>query len=107
MNIPDKILDEAYAIFEEWGPDRRIDRAERLKQEFPSLTEADVESIIKEMKTISATVWMIAQMGGEAKMSRDKVIKLLQKKHSFLKGKGLTHANTLVNYYAWHEGYDK
>jgi hypothetical protein len=77
-----------------------------LKQTFPSL-EAEVESIIKEMREVSATAWEVAQMGGEAKMSRDKVIKLLQKKHSFLKGKGLTHANTLVNYYAWHEGYDK
>ena len=107
MNIPDKILDEAYAIFEEWGPNRRVDRAERLKQEFPSLTDAEIESVIKEMKSVSATVWKIAQMGGEAKMTRNKIVKLLQKEHPYLKDKGLTHAVFLVNYYAWHEGYDK
>lgn len=107
MSVPSKILDQAYAVYEEWGPNRSIDRAERLKQEFPSLTDAEISSVIEEMKRVSATIWEIAQMGGEAKMSRSKIVKLLQKKHPFLKDKGLTHSVTLVNYFAWHEGYDK
>jgi hypothetical protein len=52
MNIPGKVLDEAYAIYEEWEPNRRIDRAERLKQEVPSLTEAEIASVIKETKWV-------------------------------------------------------
>lgn len=107
MTVPDKILDQAFAVYEEWGPDRRIHRVERLKQTFPSLTDAEVASVIEEMKAVSATVWEIAQMGGEAKMAKSKIVKLLQKKHPFLQDKGLKHAVTLVNYYAWHEGYDK
>lgn len=107
MSIPNAILDEAYKVFEEWGPNRKIDRAARLKQEFSSLSDAEIASIMKEMKSVSATVWKIAQMGGEARMPRGKIVKLLQEKHPFLKNKGLTQAVYLVNYYAWHEGYDK
>jgi hypothetical protein len=31
----------------------------------------------------------------------------LLREHPFLTGKGLGQAAILVNYYAWHEGYDK
>lgn len=103
----DEIRDAAYAVFEEWGPKRRIERAERLKQEFPSLTDLDIVSILKEMKDVSATVWKIAELGGESKMGRNEIVKLLQEKHPFLRSKGLTQAVFLVNYYAWHEGYDR
>jgi hypothetical protein len=107
MTLPNDVLDQAFHIYEEWGPSRKIERAERLKQEFPALTDAEIASVIQEMKAVSATVWTIAQMGGEAKMTRSKIVKLLKEKHPFLKDKGLTHAVFLVNYYAWHEGYDR
>ena len=107
MNIPDEVMDKAYTVFEEWGPNRAKDRAERLKEEFPALTDAEIQFIIKEMKAVSATVWRIAEKGGEAKMMKSKIVKMLQNEHPFLKDKGLRHAVFLVNYYAWHEGYDK
>lgn len=107
MNIPDEVMDQAYIVFDEWGPNRLKDRAERLKEEFPSLTDAEIQFIIKEMKAIAATIWQIAEKGGEMKNGKDGVHRMLQEKHPFLKWKGLTHAFTMVNYYAWHEGYDK
>lgn len=107
MNLPDEVMDQAYTVFEEWGPNRAKDRAERLKEELPALTDAEIEFVIGEMKAVNATVWKIAEMGGEMKNGKDGVVNMLQKKHPFLKWKGLTHAVTLVNYYAWHEGYDK
>jgi hypothetical protein len=107
MNIPDEVMDQAYTVYEEWGPNRRKDRVERLKEEFPALTEAELDFVVKEMKAVNATVWKIAEKGGEMKNGKDGVVKMLQKKHPFLKWKGLIHAFTLVNYYAWHEGYDK
>jgi hypothetical protein len=107
MKLPDEVLDKAYSIFEEWGPNRRIDRAERLKQEFPALGDGEIKSLLREMKDVSATVWKIAEMGGESKIGKHKIVELLQESHPFLKSKGLTYAFTLVNYYAWHEGYDK
>jgi hypothetical protein len=38
MDITDIILDRAFAIYEEFGPNRMIARGERLKQEFPGIT---------------------------------------------------------------------
>lgn len=107
MSISNKILDQAYAIFEEWGPNRSVDRTERLKQEFPALLDDEIQTLISEMNKISSTVWKIAKMGGGAKMSRSRIEKMLKEKHPFLNDKGLTHAVALVNYYAWHEGYDR
>jgi hypothetical protein len=107
MNIPDAILDKAYIIYDEFGPDRRIDRKERLKNEFGQLTSGEITVLIKHMKAVSQTVWSIAEKGGEIKLGRLKVIKLLQARHPFLKTNGLDRAVFMVNYYAWHEGYDK
>jgi hypothetical protein len=108
MDIPAKILDEAYAVFEEWGPDRLIERSERLGQVFgETLGSAELEYVLERMKEVSKTVWTIAEMGGEMKLGKARVTRLLQEKHPFLKKKGLARADTLVNYYTWHEGYDK
>ncbi len=54
MSVPSKILDQAYAPYEEWDPNQRIDRVGRLKQEFPSLTDAEISSVVEEMKRVSA-----------------------------------------------------
>jgi hypothetical protein len=42
MNLPDTVLDAAYAVFEEWGPRRRIPRNERLAKRFPMLTPEEI-----------------------------------------------------------------
>jgi hypothetical protein len=107
MTITDSILDQAYTIYEEWGPKRVIDRAQRIHEEFPSLSEVEIGTTIDQMKAVSKTVWEMSEMGGETRIGRQNVIKLLQKKHPFLQDQGLTHAVFLVNYYAWHEGYDR
>jgi len=67
VNISDELMDKAFTIYEEWGPNRAKDRAERLKEEFPALSEAEIQFIIKEMKAVSSTVWKIAEKGGEMK----------------------------------------
>jgi hypothetical protein len=59
------------------------------------------------MDRVSRTVWAVAERGGEAKMKREEIVALLQAEHPFLKREGLGRAVFLVNYYAWHEGYDK
>ena len=107
MEISDEILDEAYPIYEEFGPDRRIDRRERLAGVFPQLSSAEIETLADRMAKVSETVWRIAEKGGETKLGKDAVERLLQQEHPFLKNKGLNEAAFLVNYYAWHEGYDK
>jgi hypothetical protein len=59
------------------------------------------------MDRASKTVWALAERGGEAKMKKEQIVVALQVAHPFLKDAGLRRAIFLVNYYAWHEGYDK
>jgi len=63
--------------------------------------------VLDVMKQVVETVWDIARQGGEAKLGMAKVAQLLQERHPFLKSEGLQRAIFLVNYYAWHEGYDQ
>jgi hypothetical protein len=107
MNLPDTVLDAAYAVFEEWGPRRRIPRNERLAKRFPMLTAEEIAWLLGCMDEVSKTVWNIAEHGGEAKLGATRVTERLQERHPFLHGAGLRQAVFLVNYYAWHEGYDQ
>jgi hypothetical protein len=107
MNLSDDVLNAAFLVYEEWGPNRRINRTERLAGEFKELSSQEIEPIMKLMSEVSHTIGEISELGGEAKLGRANMAKMLQKKHPFLKGKGLAHALFLINYYACHEGYDK
>jgi hypothetical protein len=49
MNLPDTVLDEAYAVFEEWGPKRRIPRNERLAKRLPLLTPGQIAWLLGRM----------------------------------------------------------
>lgn len=105
MSVPDEILDEAFAIYREFGPDSMIDRKQRLQGEFKQLTSEELDLVLARMKEVSQTVGELAQQGGDAKLGKEKVVALLQEKHPFLKDKGLKNAVFLVNYIAWHDAY--
>jgi hypothetical protein len=107
MSINDVILDAAYEVYDEFGPARRIPRRDRLHQQYPRLTEGEMDKLVSEMKEISKTVWSIAELGGEEKIGKDKIIALLQARHPYLKAGGLTRATFMVNYLAMHEGYNR
>ncbi len=106
MDIPDEVLDRAFRIYEEFGPDRLIDRRERLQTELGIDSSEELDAIIDCMKAISETVWEIAKMGGEVKLGKERVRELIQTPHPYLKGEGLNKAMFLVNYFAWHDGFD-
>jgi hypothetical protein len=107
MSIDDANLDAAYEVYEEFGAARRVPRRDRLRQKFPRLTVSEMDTLVNEMKEISKTVWSIAELGGEAKIGKDKIIALLQRRHPYLKADGLIRAVFMVNYLAVHEGYDR
>jgi hypothetical protein len=107
MPLTDGILDEAYSIFEEFGPDRLIDRRERLKSVFADLTAEELDRLMLTMKAVTHTVWQLAEKGGEIKLGKEAVSTALIEAYPFLQDKGLSRAAMLVNYFAWHEGYDR
>jgi hypothetical protein len=107
MLIDDQTIDVAYAKLEAFGPDLAVPKRDRLKKELPLLTQDQAQEILRQVDLVSKTVWSLAEQGGEAKMKKSDMVAELQGAHPFLRGAGLNRAIFLVNYYAWHEGYDK
>ena len=107
MRLTDNVLDASYAICEEFGPDRRIPREERLKEKFPLLSAIELQELLHQIDEVSKTVWSVAERGGGIKLRQEEIIAELQKEHPFLRHDGLATALFLVDYYAWHEGYDR
>ena len=107
MNIPPQLIDQAFAVFEEFGPDRRIDRRERLRDVLGLGSPEEIDRIMEYMKSISDSVWRLAEKGGEIKLGGELVRKSLQAEHPYLTDAGLRKAMFLVNYFAWHDGFDK
>jgi hypothetical protein len=46
-------------------------------------------------------------MGGEIKLGKEKIKELIMQEHPYLYDGGLKKAQFLVNYFAWHDGYDQ
>ena len=107
MKISDEILDKAFAIYEEFGPDRFINRRDRLEGHLHLLSPDEIDYVMKIMEDISNTIWSLARIGGEIKLGKERVRELLQGEHPYLKAEGLDKALFLVNYFAWHDGFDK
>jgi hypothetical protein len=107
MPVNPTVLDLAYAKLEAFGPERGTPVDKRLKKEFPRLSSTEREEVAASMKLVSETVWALAQRGGEAKMKKSEILLELQAAHPFLQNLGLKQAAFLVNYYAWHKGYDQ
>ena len=107
MTIDADILDSAFAKLEAFGPDLALPKEQRLRKEFPRIPPSNEEEVLKQVRLVSDTVWSLAERGGEAKMKKQDIISELQRAHPFLRHSGLKQALFLVNYYAWHEGYDR
>ena len=107
MPIPSEIISKAYAIYEEFGPNRLIDRKERLMAELHITSQEEIDELLKILKNITNAVWKIAEKGGEIKLGKEEVERQVLQSFPYLQGKGLDKATSLVNYFAWHEGYDK
>jgi len=107
MSVDPQTLDRAYAMLEEFGPQRSRPAPERLAEQFPQLTAEQARAVLEQVERVTKTVWSLAERGGEAKLGRDSIVAGLQAAHPFLREAGLDRARFLVNYYAWHEGYDR
>jgi hypothetical protein len=107
MTLEASLLDDAYALYAEFGPGLKIPRRDRLRAGYSALSEAELDTLMLAMENVTATVWAIAQGGGDNLRVEGQTEKLLLAEHPFLQGVGLARAKFLVNYYAWHEGWAK
>jgi hypothetical protein len=107
MALDASLLDDAYALYAEFGPALKTPRRERLRTKYSSLSEIDLDALMLAMEKVSVTVWALAECSGDKSRTEGMVEARLQTEHPFLCGIGLARAKFLVNYYAWHEGWEK
>lgn len=105
MTLSDAILDEAYALCNEFGPTMLVPREERLRSKFEQLSTEEIATILQQMDEVAQTVSSLVKQGGPAKLGKEVVIQSLQEKHPFLQAEGLQRAVFLVDYLAWHDAY--
>jgi len=105
--VTEDLLDKAFAEMTAFGPNLGLPKRERLEKIFPCITASQSKNIILQVDAVSTTVWAFTKRGGEARIDKKDIVAELQAVHPFLQKEGLNQALFLINYYAWHEGYDK
>ena len=96
---------EAYLIYSEWGPQRRIPRDQRLAECFPHIPENIRIAWMKEFDQVEAAISEAAKTGGPRTGSFEVFARQTRLTFPFLSDEALHTAWSRAGYYAWHEGY--
>jgi hypothetical protein len=100
-----KTINQAYRIYIEWGPDATIPRDQRLREQFPQVDEATRRQWQVEFDGVSRLVWQCAEQGEPTRFTRQAFGKLVRQDYPWMDDESVSLANTLMGYYAWHDGY--
>ena len=71
-NIDDRTFNEAFGVFQEFGPDRAIPRSKRLQDCFPSLSEKQVTDLIERFEEIESFAYDVAEQVRDGVIGRGK-----------------------------------
>lgn len=96
---------EAYLIYTEWGPDRRIPRPDRLEALFPGADGATRAAWMADFDQVEREIWRFAESGGPRLHSFEDFKKRLRAAFPFMDDHALGRAWSLATYYTVHEGY--
>ena len=72
MSIDASLFNQAMRVFQEFGPKRQVPRDERLKQEFPQLTEADIRDLVRQFRRIEADAYAVAERVRDGRLAEQK-----------------------------------
>ena len=101
----DKTKSEAYLVYAEWGPDRRIPRDERLAAVFPAQTAEERVEWMALFDTIEQEIWRYAETGNARLHPFLRFAKHMRERFPFMNYAALQKAWGLAVYYTIHEGY--
>ena len=99
--------DFAFKTYAGFGPTLKLPKADRIRRKVWWASEEEIARWLADFEKLDAFIWTLAERGGSAKLGPGVVQDELQDAFPFLRYAGLVQAIFLVNYYAWHEGYDK
>ena len=100
-------MDYAFKAYSQFGPTLGLSKKDRIRRKVWWASDTEISEWIPEFEKLDTFIWSLAERGGSAKLGPGAVQDELQKAFAFLRYSGLVQAIFLVNYYAWHEGYDK
>ena len=69
MSFDDDTFNKALRVFQEFGPLRRLPRAQRLSEEFPSLSGREICDLIERFKKIEEAVYAFAEEARDGQIS--------------------------------------
>lgn len=99
--------DAAFRAYSGFGPALKLPKADRIRRKLWWASEEEIARWLADFEKLDAFIWTLAERGGSTKLGPGVVQDELQRDFPFLRYAGLVQAIFLVNYYAWHEGYDK
>ena len=99
--------DLAFKAYTGFGPTLALPAVQRIRRKVWWATTSEIERWIADFERVDKLIWNLAERGGAAKLGEDAVRRELSDAFPFLRHAGLRQAIFLVNYYAWHEGYDR
>lgn len=100
-----QIKSDAYLVYTEWGPDRRIARPERLAALFPGVDEATRVGWMEDFDQVERAIWRYAETGGPRLKSMSAFRNHMTAAFPFMNDDALGRAWSLAVYYTVHEGY--
>ena len=103
--VSDRLKSEAYLVYTEWGPDRRIPRPERLAALFPDIDQATRVAWMADFDQVEREIWRFAESGGPRLHSYEAFKKRMMATYPFMNDQAIGRAWALATYYTVHEGY--
>lgn len=100
-------MNDAYVVYAEWGPARRIPRGERLARRFAQVDAGTRMQWMEMFEAVERSIWDLAEHHAKEAHTDASIVEQLQTRHPWMQKKALRQALFLVRYYAWHEGYDQ
>lgn len=84
MNFSADTFNMALKVFQEFGPQRRIPRDERLKAEFPSLSEAEIADLIGSFRKVEEDALEFAERVRDGVVPAAVALEMLKARHPIL-----------------------
>jgi len=96
---------DAYLAWAEWGEALRMSDVPRIRSAHPDISVETAEAYVIEFKALARLMSDLSEAGGGHRLGNDRVAKYVRARFPFLEESGMNKVLTLIDYYAWHDGY--
>ena len=95
---------EAFIVFSEFGPDRRIARDERLASKFPQLSNDEISEWVNDFKKVEEKAYDLAVENRRLNLKPEQTMRKIKEAFPFLEDTAAGKAFNQAMYFAWKDG---